>query len=294
MRPPSDLADARWGGVVRDAEPDAFDESQPVPATTVTLVEGASFTICGPRRRDRRRRCRRVCSSATRGSARGWSSAIDGGGVEPLSLATRSPSSASFVGRTFDKKLLVFRDLWVGQGMRVDLRIRNLARESRPPPSGSSSKPTWPSCSRSRRAWRSPVQTPCEVDGSDAPVPGRREAPGPHRRTRRRVRGRRTRARSCGRSSSRPRETWEACVELRALRGGEEVIPTHPCGQPSEPTPTTSGRAGWRSELPDLASDVPGLAHAFRRGPARTWMRCGSSIRSIPRTCSSRRGLPGT
>ena len=47
MQPPSDSAAARRGGVVRDVEPDAFEESQPVPATTVTLVEGASFTICG-------------------------------------------------------------------------------------------------------------------------------------------------------------------------------------------------------------------------------------------------------
>ena len=39
-----------WGAVAQEAqqvEPDAFDESEPVPATTVTLVEGACFAICG-------------------------------------------------------------------------------------------------------------------------------------------------------------------------------------------------------------------------------------------------------
>jgi hypothetical protein len=30
-----------------DAEPDPFEESEPVPAATVTLVEGASFAIGG-------------------------------------------------------------------------------------------------------------------------------------------------------------------------------------------------------------------------------------------------------
>jgi glycogen debranching enzyme len=263
VRPPSDLADARWGGVVRDVEPDAFDESQPVPATTVTLVEGASFTICGPDGGIDGGGVAGLFVGDTRICSRMVLS-VDGGGVEPLTLATRSPSSASFVGRTFDKKLLVFRDLWVGQGMRVDLRIRNLARESRPATVRLSFEADLADLFAVKKGAATPVQTPSEADGTDLRFPGdgRRRGLIVHA----------TEGAQAEESGAlvwqvelAPRETWEACVELHALRGGEEVFLTHPCGQPSELTPTISGRVGWRNELPDLASDVPGLARAFLR-----------------------------
>jgi hypothetical protein len=131
VEPPSHLAGARWDGVARDADADAFDESQPVPATTVTLVEGASFTICGPDGGIDGAGVAGLFVGDTRICSRMVLS-IDEGGIVPLTFAVRSPSSASFVGRTSDRRLLVFRDLWVGQGMRVDLRIRNLSHEARP------------------------------------------------------------------------------------------------------------------------------------------------------------------
>ena len=131
MEPRTHTAGLPWGGDAPAAEPDAFDESQPVPASTVTLVEGATFTICGPDGDIDGSGVGGLFVGDTRICSRLVLS-IDGDGVEPLTLAARSPSSATFVGRTFDKRLLVFRDLWVGQGMRVDLRIRNLAREVRP------------------------------------------------------------------------------------------------------------------------------------------------------------------
>ena len=171
MRPPSDLADARWGDVVRDVEPDAFDESQPVPATTVTLVEGASFTICGPDGGIDGGGVAGLFVGDTRICSRMvlW---IDGSGVEPLSLATRSPSSASFVGRTFDKKLLVFRDLWVGQGLRLDLRVRNLAREARHATIRISFEADMAELFAVKKGVALPVQTPCEADGSELRFPG--------------------------------------------------------------------------------------------------------------------------
>jgi len=263
VRPPSDLADARWGGVVRDVEPDAFDESQPVPATTVTLVEGASFTICGPDGGIDGGGVAGLFVGDTRICSRMILS-IDGGGVEPLTLATRSPSSASFVGRTFDKKLLVFRDLLVGQGMRVDLRIRNLARESRPATIRLFFDADLAELFAVKKGVARPLQTSCEADGSHLRFPGEGSR-----------RGLIVHSTEGAQASDAgalvwhvelaPRQTWEACIELRALRGGEEVIPTYPCGQPADLTQTTSGRVGWRSGLSDLTSDVPGLARAFLR-----------------------------
>ncbi len=262
MKPPSDLA-ARWGGVVRDVEPDPFDESQPVPATTVTLVEGASFTICGPDGGIDGGGVAGLFVGDTRICSRMILS-IDGGGVEPLTLATRSPSSASFVGRTFDKKLLVFRDLWVGQGMRVDLRIRNLARESRPATIRLFFEADVADLFAVKKGMTTPVQTPSEAEGTDLRFPGDGRRRGLIVHATEGAQGEDAGA-LVWQVELAPRETWEGCVELRALRGGEEVILTHPCGQASELTPTTSGRVGWRSELPDLASDVPGLARAFLR-----------------------------
>src|SRR6185436_12089552 len=87
-------------------------------------------------------------------------------------LATRSPSSASFVGRTFDRKLLVFRDLRVGQGMRVDLRIRNLAREQRPTRIRIAFEADLAELFAVKKGVALPVQTPCEAEGSTLRFPG--------------------------------------------------------------------------------------------------------------------------
>ena len=106
------------------------EESEPVPAAAVTLVEGASFVICD------------AAGDVNPGGVQGLFVAdtrvcnrlrlfIDELGVEALTVATRSPSVASFVGRTRDRGLLVFRDLAVTQGLRFDLRVRNLSREPR-------------------------------------------------------------------------------------------------------------------------------------------------------------------
>ena len=188
---------------------------------------------------------------------------IDGGSVEPLTLASRSPSWASFVGRTFDRKLLVFRELRVGQGMRVELRIRNLARESRRATIRLFLEADLADLFDVKKGVARSVSTPCEAEGGD-PVPGRWKTPWVDRARDRRSGGAGPWRARVG-SGTAPRETWEVCVELLALRGGEVVPLTHPCGQPSGPTPSAGGRTGWRTRLPELTSDVPGLAHAFLR-----------------------------
>ena len=115
---------------VLGAEPDAFEESEPVPATTVTLVEGASFAIGGASGDIERGGVEGLFVGDTRICSRMVLS-IDALPVEPLTVAVRSPSSATFVGRTSDRRVLVFRDVSVGQGLRIHLRVRNLARDPR-------------------------------------------------------------------------------------------------------------------------------------------------------------------
>ena len=261
MQPPSDVAVPRWGNVVTDVEPDAFDESQPVPATTVTLVEGASFTICGADGGIDGGGVTGLFVGDTRICSRMLLS-IDGGSVEPLTLASRSPSWASFVGRTFDRKLLVFRELRVGQGMRVELasatsRVSHAVRRS-----GFFLEADLADLFDVKKGVARSVSTPCEAEGGD-PVPGRWKTPWVDRARDRRSGGAGPWRARVG--SGTALETWEVCVELLALRGGEVVPLTHPCGQPSGPTPSAGGRTGWRTRLPELTSDVPGLAHAFLR-----------------------------
>ena len=213
----------------------------------MTLVEGASFTICGADGGIDGGGVAGLFVGDTRICSRMLLS-IDGGGVEPLTLATRSPSSASFVGRTFDKKLLVFRDLWVGQGMRVELRIRNLARESR--------RATIRISFEADLAELFDVKKGVRSLGEHA-VRGRREATSGSRATggaegssstrRRDAQAEDAwRARVAGRSSP-LRETWEACVELRALRGGEEVHP-HPSLRPAVRADAVRRRTRWMAK----------------------------------------------
>ncbi|HUF58777.1 MAG TPA: glycogen debranching N-terminal domain-containing protein [Actinomycetota bacterium] len=263
MEPPSQLAGAPWGGATPGVEPDAFDESQPVPASTVTLVEGATFTICGPDGDLDGSGVAGLFVGDTRICSRLVLS-IDGDGVEPLTLAARSPSSATFVGRTFDKRLLVFRDLWVGQGMRIDLRIRNLAREVRPVTVRLSVEADLAELFTVKKGEAPAVETPCTAEGGELRFDGdgRRRGLIVH------TTGEARTDDGCAivwQAELQPRQTWTACVELRALRGGEEVSPTYPCGQAPELTPTTTSRLAWRRRLPHLATDVPGLSRAFSR-----------------------------
>jgi glycogen debranching enzyme len=263
VEPRTQLAGVPWGAAAPAVEPDAFDESQPVAASTVTLVEGATFTICGPDGNIDRSGVTGLFVGDTRICSRMVLS-IDGDGVEPLTLAARSPSSATFVGRTFDKQLLVFRDLWVGQGMRVDLRIRNLAREVRPVTVRLSFEADLAELFAVKKGAAPAVETPCTAVGGELRFDGdgRRRGLVVH------TTGRARTDDGCAivwELELQPRQTREECIELRALRGGEEVDPTYPCGQPPELTPTTAHRLGWRKELPQLSTDVPGLARAFAR-----------------------------
>jgi glycogen debranching enzyme len=255
-----------WGTVaqdVQDVEPDAFEESEPVPATTVTLVEGASFAICGLRGDVESGGVEGLFVGDTRICSRLVLS-VDGELVEPLTLAVRSPSSATFVGRTADRRLLVFRDLWVGQGMRLDVRIRNLAREPRRATIHVEVGTDLAGLFDVKRGSVPPARAGWEVDGDTVRI----EDEGRRRGLRARGAGSPT-AHVDGRLEWQvevePGATWEACVELVALRAGEEVATLYPCDRAPEQVPALTGRLGWRRELPSVTSDVAGLAHAVLR-----------------------------
>jgi len=101
---------------------------------TVTLVEGATFSICG--------RSGDMLAGSPQGlffrDTRFLSRCelrVNGSQPEPLAASTGDPFSAVFVSRTrprpghADSTLLVFRYRYIGRGMREDIEVRNFGDE---------------------------------------------------------------------------------------------------------------------------------------------------------------------
>jgi len=256
-RPTPGIAAVPWGAAVREPG-EGWDESNPVPATTLTLVEGATFVIAsatgdidpggveGLFVGDTR-----ICSALQL--------RIDDHVVEPLTSAPRSPSSAAFVGRTIDRQL-VFRDLSVGRGMRVDLRVRNLAGTHRevevalrmdtdlaglfevktrsvivPPVPRRADGATLRFADADGHRGLTAIGSEGAVAGEDGTIRWRVPL-------------------DAGRE-------WSGCVEFRALRGGHDVASAVSCDAPL----TAPKGIARMDETPRCHTDVPGLATAIRR-----------------------------
>ncbi|HZM29581.1 MAG TPA: glycogen debranching N-terminal domain-containing protein [Acidimicrobiales bacterium] len=238
------------------------EESEPVSPATITLVEGASFTICDLGGDIVGRGVEGLYVADTR-ICSGLVLTVDDQKLEPLTVASRSPFSASFVARTVDRALLVFRDVWIGQGMCVDLRLRNLDHEPRTAvvrlAVGADLadlfdvKRGQPVLSAVHRTVNGGVASFADLDGKRGLV-----------------------VRACTATAAAdgslewvaeldPGTEWSSCVELAALRGGVEVPPRHRCGSPPAVAPPSTRQAAWEGRLPSLRSDVPGLATSFAR-----------------------------
>ena len=238
------------------------EESEAVSPATVTLVEGASFTICDRGGEIAGRGVEGLYVGDTRICSR-LVLTVDDRPVEPLTVAARSPFSASFVARTLDRALLVFRDVWVGQGMCVGVRLRNLGKERREVVVRLSVGADLADLLDVKRGRPVPSAVQLAVargTASFSDLDGQRglviradgatvEAGGSLRWT----------------AELEPGAEWSDCVELAALRGGQEVPPRHRCGSSPALAPPSTRQAAWEGRLPTLRSDIPGLATAFAR-----------------------------
>jgi glycogen debranching enzyme len=238
------------------------DESEAVPTTTVRLVQGPIFVICDPSGEISGKGvdglfvgdCR-ICSQLT--------VCVDDSPVEPLSCVERSSFAASFVGRTDDRAFAVFRHLWLGQGLRLDLRLCNLTDQER----------------------IAVVRVGLASDLADlfAVKEGRPDSNTVHRSagpsellfvSEAYQRGLVVRARDAlatddgslrWRVAVGPREEWQTCIELVALRGGTELEPSYRCGDRTRLAVPTTREECWSERLPRVETDVPGLQPAFER-----------------------------
>lgn len=104
---------------------------------TVTLVEGQTFALSG-RSGDMRHDLPNGLFVLDTRVLSQWELRVNGHRLEPLAVDLRSPFTARFAARSApavghaDASLVVFRDRFVGQGMREDVQITNHGTETTP------------------------------------------------------------------------------------------------------------------------------------------------------------------
>jgi glycogen debranching enzyme len=238
------------------------DESEPVPSATITLVEGASFAICD------------AGGDITEGSVEGLFVAdtricsrlvlsVDGRPLDPLTVATKTPFEATFVARARDRELLVFRDVHVGRGMRLDLRVRNLGKRRRTVDLRLAVRADLADLFAVKEGRAEAQSAPCTVT-----TDGLRFA------NHTADRGLVVRARDAVPDGDggltwavtlEPHDEWAGCVELAALRGGQRVEPRYRCGEPTHTALPAARQARWQAEVPEITTDIGGLGRAVTR-----------------------------
>jgi glycogen debranching enzyme len=233
-----------------------------VVGSGITLAHGRSFAICAETG-DIGGGVQGVYVGDTRVGAH-LRMTVDGDLVEPLAWHSDEPFHAEFVGRTAAPHLLVFRHHWVGSGLRTDLRVRNPGRVSRQVTVSVQVATDLADVFdiKDGRAVGGAVHPTTVADGFSlgdttgahaavvrATPPASLATPGTF-----------TWELDLG-----PRDEWSACIEWSAVHGGSEIAPDYRCGATPTGEPPNAELASWRALRPTLRTDVPGLAHAFRR-----------------------------
>ena len=242
-----------WGG--------SADAVPRVVGSGITLAHGRSFAICSETG-DIGGGVQGVYVGDTRiGSY--LEVTVDGEPIEPLAWHSDEPFHAEFVGRASSPHLLVFRDHWVGSGLRTDLRVRNPGVRRAGPRFACRSAPTSPTCSTSRtdappvrrclRA-RSPMGS-----RSGTPVVFTPPLSAPPAASLVTI------GTFAWDLDLAPRDEWSACLEWSAVHGGGELAPDYRCGDTPAHEPPSAELASWRALRPTLRTDVPHLADTFLR-----------------------------
>jgi glycogen debranching enzyme len=250
---------------------------------TVTLVDESTFTISAGSGDISPSSAQGLFVRDTRILSR-FELLIDGSRTEPLAAVRDDPFSATFVSRCLptsglaDSTLMVFRARHVGQGMREELTLRNFADEAS-------------SCTvelfvdadfadlfavKEGRAGAEHVAGEISASSSseeEGEYDGQRRPRGPATITYSYRRGGVARAVELriGEHSSLStdlvtfdvivpaRGEWSTCIEVAPVIEGSVISPKYRCGEPIERATPTERLAQWRSRVPQVETDHPGL-----------------------------------
>ena len=238
---------------------------------TVTLVEGAGFCVCGRTGDIRPDQPHGLFFRDTRLLSR-WQLLVDDAPPEALATMETEPFATTFVARAqpragrADSTLLVLRHRYVGDGMREDLVLRNLAaepaactvsvavaadfadlfevKESRVQPRGQHRLDAGADGLSFQRRWRTDVRGVrvhaegwmADADGTltvDVVVPARGE--------------------------------WSSCLQVQPSLDGLELPPRYQCGEPVERTVPSQRLREWRLANPVVHTGHRGLASLLER-----------------------------
>ncbi len=238
-------------------------ESPIIPGSSLILTAGTSFMICG--------RTGDIGSGSVDGVFVGDTRIcdrlvleVDGAPIVGLAVIQASPFHAAMVGRTAGCGLLVFRDHWVGHGLRSDLRIRNLSPEPR----------------TVLVTYEMGTDLAGLFDVKEGRTVGNHVLASVSDGALRLgladgMRATTVRASPDARLGEDgtvvwevelgPRGEWECCIGVAAVRGGAEVAPSFGCGADPDASTPSLRLASWTAALPRLDTDVEGLAVAVER-----------------------------
>jgi glycogen debranching enzyme len=238
----------------------------------VTLVEGSSFCVCDQSGDVREGTPHGVFFRDTRIISR-WQVTLDGEPVETLAVLSQEPWRATFVGRGLprlgrvESTLLLRRDRYVGQGMREDLTLENLAAE--------------PAAVR--------VEVWCDADFADLFEVKERRVPSRRRPEVTTLDGALQLVRSYAGLGSRrgvvisseeasatteglsfdvvvpPRGRWQGCLQVVPIMDDHTLSPRFPTGQPLAETGVAQRAQAWRDKVPVVETADPGLTRTLQR-----------------------------
>jgi hypothetical protein len=202
-----------------------------------------------------------------------WRVTLDGEPVETLAVLTQEPWRATFVGRAaprpgrVESTLLLRRDRYVGQGMREDLTLENLAGE--------------PAAVR--------VEISCDADFADLFEVKESRVPTRRRPETSILDGALRLVRSYPGLGSRrgvvvssedatasadglffdvvvpPRGRWQSCLQVVPIIDDHTLSPRFPTSQPLAETGAARRAQAWRDKVPVVETSDPGLARTLQR-----------------------------
>ena len=229
-------------------------------AATITLVEGSTFCLCSTSGDVLPDRAQGLFVADTR-VVSGWRLQVDGAAVEPLTTLEGDRYRATFVGRTLprrgraDSTLLVLRTRYVGEGMREDIVLRNLADEAAGVLISVAVEADFADLFEVKE---SRVVAPCGVSvevGADT-LTYTRTTPGDTRNMQLTATGDPvlTPGMMAFHVVVPARDEWSTCLSVRVAVGGRPIPPGYPCGEQIIRSAPARRLRAWRLASPSVTT----------------------------------------